>query len=188
MKVSREQVAENRRKVVDVAARLFRERGFESVTLDDVMNEAGLTRGGFYGHFKSKDDLMAQACAHAVRPEAENPAATLHDYFTEYLSAYHRDNRAGGCAFAALGAEAARKPAETRHSMTEGLKKKIDHVSALAHGDTDKIRRAAAISSLSTMLGGLILARLIDDPVLSEEVLSTSRNALAAAHPAIGKP
>ncbi|HEX7883530.1 MAG TPA: TetR family transcriptional regulator [Afipia sp.] len=186
MKVSRDQVAEHHSKVVDAASRLFRERGFESVTLDDVMNEAGLTRGAFYGHFKSKDDLMAQACAHAVRPDAENTAATLHDYSAEYLSAFHRDNRTGGCSFAALGAEAARQSLSIRHGMTEGLKRKIAHMSAFAAGDTDETRRAAAISSLSTMLGGLILSRLVDDPALSEEILRTNRDALAASHPAHG--
>src|SRR5258708_21221466 len=119
MKVSREQVAENRRNILAAAARLFRERGFDAVTLDDVMNEANLTRGGFYGHFKSKSDLMAQACAFAMRPTEHEPQ-TLLDYCTTYLSKEHRDNRPQSRPVTALSSEAARHALETPRQLPHG--------------------------------------------------------------------
>ncbi len=104
MKVSREQVAENRRKILDAASRLFRARGFEAVTVAEVMKAAGLTHGGFYGHFKSKDDLIAQTLAHVLAAGAEGER-NLASYAAQYLTPDHRDDLAGGCPTAALGAE-----------------------------------------------------------------------------------
>jgi len=180
VKVSREQLAENRRNILAAAARLFRERGFDAVTLDDVMNEANLTRGGFYGHFKSKSDLMAQACAFAMRPTEHEPQ-TLLDYCTAYLSKEHRDNRAEGCPVAALGSEAVRQSLETPHKLAEGTKRIIAHLSKSAPGRTASARRIAALASFSAILGGLVLARMVDDPALSDEVLAANRKALTNA-------
>jgi TetR/AcrR family transcriptional repressor of nem operon len=179
MKVSREQVVENRRNILDAAARLFKEQGFDSVTLVAVMKEAGLTHGGFYGHFQSKDDLIVQACAYAVAADEIGEAGTLHEVFTNYLSATHRDNRAVGCPFAALGSEAVRQSIDARNELTEGLKCMIDRLSELAPGDSDAKRRVAAISSFSAMMGGLVLSRLVGDPVLSDELLAANRQSLA---------
>jgi TetR/AcrR family transcriptional repressor of nem operon len=103
MKVSREQVAENRRKILAAAARLVRERGFDAVTIDDVTNEAGLTRGAFYGHFKSKSDLMAQACGYAAGREGKSEYGSLSDFCREYLTPRHREKRGEGRVFAATG-------------------------------------------------------------------------------------
>src|SRR5215211_1568681 len=103
MRVSREQVAENRRKILEAAGRLFRERGFEAVTVAEVMQAAGLTHGGFYRHFKSKDDLIAQTLAHALADDAAGET-DLARYARDYLSPAHRDNVTGGCPVAGLGA------------------------------------------------------------------------------------
>ena len=111
MKVSREQVLENKRTILEAAGRLFRERGFESVTVADVMKSAGLTHGGFYGYFKSKDDLIAQALAE-VLGRAATPPPELAVYAERYLSAAHRSNVAGGCPVAALAGDDA--PARRR--------------------------------------------------------------------------
>jgi TetR/AcrR family transcriptional regulator, transcriptional repressor for nem operon len=181
MRVSRERVAENRQNILAAAVRLFSEHGFDTVTLDDVMNEAGMTRGAFYGHFSSKNDLVAQACSYAAQPE-ETETYTLSDYCAEYLTPYHRDNRSGGCPFAALGAEAARQPLETRHQLSEGFKRMIDNLSSSAPGETSAERRVAALSAFSTLVGGLVLARMIDDPTLSDELLAANRKALAERH------
>jgi TetR/AcrR family transcriptional repressor of nem operon len=181
MKVSRDQVVENRRKILAAAARLFAERGFETVSLAEVMNEAGLTHGGFYGHFSSKVDLVAQACAYAVRPDESTEMQTLLEYSAGYLSAYHRDHRAEGCPFAALGSDAGRQPIEARHELTEGLRRMIDRLSQIAVGKNDVARRAHAITSFSTMLGALVLARMTDDPELSDEVLTANRAAMTKA-------
>src|SRR3954471_3253339 len=101
MRVTREQMAAHREKILDSAGKLFRAKGFEAVTVADVMQAAGLTHGGFYGHFKSKDDLIAETLAHAFTPkESESDLAA----FTKgYLSPRHRDDLAGGCSTAGLG-------------------------------------------------------------------------------------
>src|SRR3954470_4631551 len=113
MKVSREQAVENRERIVETAARLFRERGFEGVGVADLMKEAGLTHGGFYGHFSSKEDLIAEASARVLADSlagwnrlaergGENPLPALAD---TYLTKEHRDDPGAGCLFAALGPE-----------------------------------------------------------------------------------
>src|ERR1700742_4972140 len=107
MKVSREQVAENRKRILDAAAKLFRERGFETVTVAEVMSAAGLTHGGFYGHFASKEALIEAAMAH--EQTGRRSRSTLEDasrYADGYLTRQHRDNVGVSCAFAALGTEA----------------------------------------------------------------------------------
>src|ERR671923_2137352 len=110
MKVSREQAARNRERIVETAAQLFRERGFEGIGVADLMKEAGLTHGGFYGHFGSKEDLMAQACvrasgrSHALwsRLAERAPNDPLAEIAGVYLTAKHRDNPGEGCLMAAL--------------------------------------------------------------------------------------
>lgn len=181
MKVSRDQVAANRRKILAAAARLFAERGFEAVSLSEIMTSAGLTHGGFYGHFSSKNDIVAQACAYAVRPDENADARTLLEYCASYLSPSHRDNRADGCPFAALGSEGGRQSLEVRRELTEGLRLMIDRLSRTAAGRNEAARRADAITSFSTMLGGLVLARMTDDAKLSDEILKTNREALINA-------
>src|SRR2546421_954752 len=117
MKVSREQAAQNRERIVETAARLFRERGFEGIGVADLMKEAGLTHGGFYGHFSSKEDLMAKACARAsARSRAlwgklaeRAPDDPLSEIAGVYLTSRHRDNPGTGCLMAALAADASRQ-------------------------------------------------------------------------------
>src|SRR5215471_10539005 len=106
MRVSREKAAENHQRIVDTAARLFREKGFDGVGVDEIMNGAGLTHGGFYGHFGSKEDLAAEAVARALESAAERQSRfkDLGDLVSDYLSDWHRADRANGCPVAALGA------------------------------------------------------------------------------------
>ena len=117
MRVSRAQADENRERILDTATRLFRERGIDGIGVADLMKSAGLTHGGFYGHFKSKDDLVAQACGRAMARMRENwarvidqasgdPLDTMADH---YLSSRHRENVGRGCLMAALGSEVARQ-------------------------------------------------------------------------------
>ena len=111
MKVTREQAAANREKIVEVASTLFRKHGFDGIGVADIMKAAGLTHGGFYGHFESKDDLAAEACARALSREwwkeaiASSTAGGLETIVTAYLSPQHRSNRARGCLFAAVGSD-----------------------------------------------------------------------------------
>src|SRR5205085_1138241 len=83
--------------ILDAASRLFRERGFEAVTVSEIMKAAGLTHGGFYGYFKSKDELMAEALAEALARTTTGPLSDLTAYAAKYLSRSHRDDFAGGC-------------------------------------------------------------------------------------------
>jgi TetR/AcrR family transcriptional repressor of nem operon len=182
MKVSREQVVENRRRILDAAAQLFRERGFEKVTVAEIMSAAGLTHGGFYGHFDSKETLINAAMAHEQtsrrsRPPLENAA----HYADSYLSGQHRDNIGASCPFSSLGTEAARGSPEVRHTLTESLRRWVDAFSASSEGATPHERRQNAIATVSAMVGGMVLARLVDDDRLSDEMLAAVRASLRLA-------
>jgi TetR/AcrR family transcriptional repressor of nem operon len=173
MKVSREQVALNREAILRAAGRLFRERGVEAVTVAEVMGAAGLTHGGFYGYFKSKDELVAAAIAQAL--DGSPPPDDLDTYVAAYLAPSHRDDRAGGCAVAALAAETVRSPPAARSEMTKGLRRQIDTLASLAPGADAAERRQAAIGSWAALVGALVLARVSDDAALSDEVLAGTR-------------
>jgi TetR/AcrR family transcriptional regulator, transcriptional repressor for nem operon len=179
MKVSREQVEANRGRILEAASRLFRERGFEGVTVAEVMQAAGLTHGGFYGYFKSKDDLIAQALA-ALMGENKAASRDLADFAAAYLAPEHRDDRAGGCGVAALGAEVGRGTPEARAEMTSALRRQIEGFSHTAAGATPEERREAAIGSWSAMVGAVILSRMSDDPELADEILAETRAFIAA--------
>jgi TetR/AcrR family transcriptional repressor of nem operon len=169
MKVSREQVAEHRTRILAAAARLFRLRGFDAVTVAEVMKDAGLTHGAFYGYFPSKEALV---------PDEAKPRRPAADFADGYLSVRHRDNRATSCLFSSLGTEAARGSAELRHGMTEGVRRRIDHLSVEAKGDRPREKRRAAIAAWSAMIGAMVLASLVDDEKLSKEILSATRASL----------
>lgn len=180
MKVSREQMGENRRRILDAAGRLFRDRGFEAVTVAEVMREAGLTHGGFYGHFRSKDDLIAAALAELVVASEPGPLA-LPAFATRYLSPAHRDDPASGCPVAALASDTIRQAPEARAAMTEGLRRQI---ARLTDGAAEpESARQAAIGSWAAMVGAMILARMSDDPALSDEVLAQTRAWIDRASP-----
>lgn len=179
MKVSREQVADNRRRILDAAAQLFREQGFDKVTVAAIMAAAGLTHGGFYGHFDSKEALIEAAMAHEQtarrgRPTLENASR----YADGYLSRQHRDNIGVSCPFSSLGTEAARASPGVRQALTESLRAQIDTLSAGTEGVTPQEHRRNAIASLATMVGGMVLARLVADDRLSDEILAAARVSL----------
>ena len=104
MRVTREKAAESRARIVETASRLFREKGFDGVGLDAIMKEAGLTHGGFYGHFTCKEDLAAEAVAHALEKSAElqRQHTNVDDFVCDHLSESHFADRANGCALVAL--------------------------------------------------------------------------------------
>lgn len=179
MKVSREQVAENRQKILEAASRLFRAQGFEGVTVADVMKAAGLTHGGFYGHFKSKDDLIAQTMTYIF---AGSPTEIDLARFTEdYLSRSHCNNLEQGCPTAGLGADTIHQAPEARAAMTAGLRQHIERLSKSAQGKNAAEKRQAAIGSWAAMVGALILARLSDDPKLSDEILKQTKTWITRA-------
>src|SRR5437868_4357735 len=165
MKVSREEAAQNRERILEVAAKLFRERGFDGIGVADLMKAAGLTHGGFYGHFASKEDLMAQACARAVDGtlEAMNRAVegdrehALSTIASAYLSTEHRDGAGEGCVLAALGAEAARQGSTTlRETFTQGVRATADLLTQLVTGKSRRARRKRALAVYASMIGALV--------------------------------
>lgn len=181
MKVSREQAAENREKILKLAATIYREKGFDGIGIADLMKAAGLTHGGFYGHFSSKEELMAQACTRAVddllaqgyarRTEREgDPFEIFVEY---YLSRKHRDNSGSGCLMAALGCDAARQSPKVRSVFTENAKRMMNSMKGLLKGRVDEARvHQQALITLSTLVGAQVIARAIDDEQLSQEVLA----------------
>jgi TetR/AcrR family transcriptional repressor of nem operon len=175
MKVTREQVAEHRTRILDAAGRLFRMRGFDDVTVAEIMKAAGLTHGAFYGHFASKEALVAEAIAHAVAPAPAAKRKPAAEYADNYLSIAHRDNRAGGCNFAGLGTEAARGSPELRHAMTASVEQQIQRFADASPGKTAKDKRRAGVLAWSAMVGAVMLARIVDDEDLSKEILKETR-------------
>jgi TetR/AcrR family transcriptional repressor of nem operon len=174
MKVSREQMAENRRRILDVASKLFRDKGFDAVSVSEVMKAAGLTHGGFYGHFGSKEDLVAETIGYALAGDGTG-GNDLRAFLRSYLSPRHRENAATGCPTAALAADIRHQAPAARAAMTAGLRSQIERV-AKALPDIDAAdRRRAAIGTWAAMVGAVILARAIDDTTLSDEVLEETR-------------
>jgi TetR/AcrR family transcriptional repressor of nem operon len=174
MKVSREQMAENRQRILDVASRLFREKGFDAVSVSEVMKAAGLTHGGFYGHFNSKDDLVAETVGYVLSNDAVG-GKDFRAYLDVYLSPRHRDNAADGCPTAGLAADIRHQTPAVRAAMTAGLRSQIERgINALSGIDAAN-RRRAAIGTWAAMVGAVILARAIDDTTLSDEVLEQTR-------------
>jgi TetR/AcrR family transcriptional repressor of nem operon len=187
MKVSREEAAASRERILDVAAKLFRERGLDGIGVADLMHEAGLTHGGFYGHFESKEDLMGEAIARALseslarwhkRAESGTPLSAI---AKSYLSARHRDDPGTGCALPALAADVARHGAPVRRTFTAWMDSLVDVLAGIVPGRTKALRRRKAIAIFAAMAGAMVLARAVDDTAMSEEIL----NAVAASVDAI---
>ncbi len=180
MRVSREQAAENRGKILQVAAQLFREKGFDGIGIADLMKKVGLTHGGFYGHFSSKEDLMAQTCTYAVdeilAQGQDSPALVRGNkykaFIGRYLSVEHRDNPGSGCLMAALGVDAARQSPVIKHAFTEGFNRLLNALmSLLPANKTEAAKREQALLTLATLVGAQVIARAVDDKKLSEEIL-----------------
>ena len=155
MKVSREQAARNRERIVETAAQLFRERGFEGIGVADLMKEAGLTHGGFYGHFSSKEDLIAEASTRALmrslavlsKVAERAPGDPLSAVAEAYLTSRHRDNPGAGCLLAALGPDVSRQGPAVRRSVTDYVRGAVDLLATLVAGRSKAARRQKAIST-----------------------------------------
>jgi TetR/AcrR family transcriptional repressor of nem operon len=180
MRVSREQAAENREKIITIAAQLFREKGFDGIGVADLMKAAGLTHGGFYGHFDSKEDLMAQACERAVdellqageaRRKESNDTPYI-GFLKNYLSLGHRDHPGAGCLMAALGAEAARQNPTVRSAFTQSAKRLAAALMDIIPAANKKKARENSLVTLSMLVGAQTIARAIDDEEVSQEVLA----------------
>lgn len=184
MRVSRVQAAENRQTVINVASRLFRERGFDGIGLKDLMEAAGLTQGAFYKQFESKQDLVAQASRQALESAssrwsaaaAANPRDPLEAVLAFYLSPEHREEKMDGCPIVALGSDAARQGSDVRASFEAGIKAYLDVLGHMVSATDGKAAQRKAMAMLSTMIGAVTLSRIVNDPELAQALLD------AAAH------
>jgi TetR/AcrR family transcriptional repressor of nem operon len=184
MKITQQQVARNREALLDAAARLFRERGFAGVSVADITSAAGLTHGAFYGHFTSKETLFAAAIEAVVLPATPAwTADTMAQYASAYLSAGHRDNPGASCMYATLGSEAARSSDQARHALTQALRLRLDAFALTAPGADAAERHRSAVVGYAAMIGALLLARVVDDAALSDDILAQARDALAGPPP-----
>jgi AcrR family transcriptional regulator len=171
---SRKEITHTR--IVETAARAIRRSGYDGTGVADIMKEAGLTHGGFYAHFASRDAMLAEAADHAgeetiaiaKRIFAEVPGDQgLQALMQVYLSNEHMANIETGCSFAALGSEMPRQAPEVRKASTCRIKEMIALIkSRLSGQQADKDEKALVM--LSTMVGTLLLARAVKDPELSE--------------------
>jgi AcrR family transcriptional regulator len=181
-----------RRRIVETASARFRQDGIEGVGVADLMAEAGLTHGGFYSHFSSKEDLvraaMEEASGHSqARFKQRIEEGGLEAWIRGYLRTAHRDHPEKGCAVAALASELARHPRTTRQPMTERLADlRSDIETHLPESMAPAVKRARAVGIFATMVGALQMARAVDNPEMSEEILEAgiaSALALAQSQP-----
>jgi TetR/AcrR family transcriptional repressor of nem operon len=188
MRVTREKAAANRERIVDAAAALFRAKGYDGIGVADIMKAAALTHGGFYGHFDSKDDLVAEASRRTMtrsaakwrRVVADAPEAPYAALIAHYLTPRHRDDASHGCAFAALGTDAARGGRGARQTFEDGLRPMLDILTKAVPGRSKAARRRKAVAAMAALVGALTLARAVADKTLSDEIIDAVRRELWA--------
>ncbi len=189
MRYGPEQAEKTKERVVKIAAAQMRKRGPEQVGVADVMNRAGLTHGGFYAHFASKDDLIA-AAVHRMFEEAQDMfrGATedkerheaLRSYINAYVSKSHRDRPERGCAIAALSSDIHRQGRKARAAYDKGIASLLGKITALLPEQEGVDRRALAVSMMAEMTGAVAAARAVSDTALSDEILASARRSLRA--------
>ena len=181
MGYSKAQKARTHKRIVAIAAKRFREKGLAGFGIAELMKEAGLTVGGFYKHFDSRDDLVAEAVNSAFggwkrRVEAAKSSGLPVSYeklIDEYLNEAHRDNAGTGCVFSALAPEIARSDKRTRAITSEQVRNDIQLIAALRASRDKHTARSKAILTFSALVGAMSLARAVSDEVLSREILNT---------------
>jgi TetR/AcrR family transcriptional repressor of nem operon len=175
MRYPAKETAAKHERIVKEASRLFRERGFENVSVGEVMKATGLTHGAFYAHFASKQELQEAAVAYGQAlsaSRARNHGATKtgrRAYADRYLSPSHRDNPGDGCTMAALAQEIARSTPELKAVFERGF----EEILSAGGGD-----RKEAIFQTAALIGGVVLARAVQNPQLSDDILRTVRQSL----------
>lgn len=189
MRVSRTQAAENRETVINVASRLFRERGFDGIGLKDLMKGAGMTQGAFYKQFASKEDLAAQASRRAMESATHRwSAATAAKHedplgaaIAFYLSMDHRAEKMDGCPIVALGSDAARQGTDVKASFEAGIKEHLQILSRFIAETKGEESDGKAMAILSTMVGALMLSRVVNDPDLAQAFLDAATDQVREA-------
>ncbi|MFJ1602068.1 TetR/AcrR family transcriptional regulator [Streptomyces sp. NPDC088253] len=191
-RVSQAQAQENRQRVVATASRMFREKG-TAVSVADLMKAAGLTHGGFYKQFASKEDLVDEAIVHAFDDPAAHSPVVIEDHsgdheaarrtlIEQYLSIWHRDHAGEGCPVSGFAADLGREPDQTARAQDVYIKGVRNRAARLATGDDD------GMAQLCTMVGALVLARATRGNPISEELLQAARTALTESGTGLSEP
>jgi TetR/AcrR family transcriptional repressor of nem operon len=187
MRYSKEHKLETHARIVRRASVRLRERGAHGVGVADLMKDAGLTHGGFYAHFDSREALVIEAFCHAMDRSTERwrklvqetpPEKRLAKLVNSYLTPLHRDDPGRGCAVPTLGAEIARENSRTRKVFAGRLEQMIEVLADQIQGVPRKVARKQAVSALATMMGTLVMARIAGTGDLSDQILSAGRDAV----------
>jgi len=187
MRYSRQHKLETHARIVKKASVRLREKGAHGIGVADLMKDAGLTHGGFYAHFDSREALVIEAFTHAMDRSTERwrklaelttPEKRLAMIVNTYLTPLHRDDPGHGCAIPALGAEIARESLKTRRVFAGRLEQMIDMLAKQIQGVPRKAARKQAVSAIATMMGTLVMARIAGSGEFSEEILGAGREAL----------
>ena len=198
MRYSREHKLETHARIVKRASVRLREKGAHGIGVADLMKDAGLTHGGFYAHFDSREALVIEAFAYAMDRSTERwrklgeqtpPDKRLATIVDSYLTTVHRDDPGHGCAVPTLGAEIARESPKTRKAFAAKLEQMVDMLAEQIPALPRKTARKQAMATLATMMGTLVLARIGGNGEFSDEILAAGREAvLGRAAPAKRSP
>ncbi len=187
MRYSKEHKLETHARIVKKASVRLREKGAHGVGVADLMKEAGLTHGGFYAHFDSREALVIEAFAYAMDRarerwrglvEATPPEKRLATIVNSYLTPLHRDNPGHGCAVPTLGAEIARESPKTRRAFSAKLEQMVDMLAEQIPDVPRKAARKQAMAAIATMMGTMVLARVAGNGDFSDEILGAGREAV----------
>jgi TetR/AcrR family transcriptional repressor of nem operon len=187
MRYSKEHKLETRARIVKRASVRLREKGAHGIGVADLMKDAGLTHGGFYAHFDSREALVIEAFAHAMDRSTEHwrrlaertpPEQRMAAIVDSYLTPVHRDDPGHGCAIPALSAEIARESPKTRKAFAAKLEQMIDALAAQIPDLPRKAARKQAVAAIATMMGTLVMARVAGNGEFSEEILNSGREAV----------
>lgn len=181
MRVSKQQAAENRERILREASRLIRERGISGTGVDALTDAAGMTHGSLYSQFGSKERLVEDAVAYAIEVKGQEvpEAFAVSDYVSEYLSPSHRDTPGSGCPFAALVCEIPRQSKGVRDRFTAGVRGMIGLLSGRMDSRLKPRQRDdKALATIASLVGALVLARAVNDSKLSGDILRATRNSL----------
>src|SRR5204863_199931 len=187
MRYSKEHKQETHARIVKKASVRLREKGAHGIGVADLMKEAGLTHGGFYAHFASREALVIEAFAYAMDRSTERwrklgeqtpPEKRLATIVSTYLTPTHRDDPGHGCAVPTLGAEIARESPKTRKAFAAKLEQMVDMIAGQTPNVPRKAARKQAVAAIATMMGTLVLARVAGTGEFSDEILGAGRDAV----------
>ncbi len=188
MRYTPEHKMETHDRIVGKAAEEFRRCGLDGIGIATLMKELGLTHGGFYAHFETKDDLIAEASVVILdqsmtrlvaAAEAAPPGGRVQAIIDVYLSPLHRDNPGLGCILPALASDLARRPEAVRQGYTSRLATVLERIAPFMPANTPEDRRDQAIALLSAMAGTILIARSVADSGLSDRILAATRRMLS---------